>query len=101
MEFEDTASEGTRGSEEHGLETGGRRILCRGRKLSCTQCVPPELGDLLQETAKQVCEGASWFLLTTEERYKLTKGLLNKRNQESRAARCLGSPDGEDVTARK
>lgn len=52
------------------------------------------------------CQAGVWrwplgFFLPQEERYTLSKGLLNKRNQELRAARCLAARDGEDVTTRK
>lgn len=80
---------------------------CKGRELSHTsavtweaQSLPTELGDLLEEISKQVLKVPLGFLLPQKERYTLSKGWLNKRNQDLRAVRCLASPEGTNVNIR-
>lgn len=63
----------------------------QGQKASCRQRVPPELGDLLQEIAKEVSEGDSWLLLATRgEIYIEQRAVKQKKpRQELRDTQSL------------
>lgn len=98
MELEDIASEGTRGSEEHG--NWRKRILCRGRKQVAHSMCLLNWAICCRKLPSRCLKVPLGFFLPQEERYILSKELLNKRNQDLRAARYLASLGGIDVTAR-